>query len=166
MENVIVLSFAGADQAREAVGALQQLHRTDQIQLEAAAIIERTEEGRTFVLEQAEEATRRGTAGGGVVGAVIGLLAGPLGVVLGGAAGAAVGSLVDVADVDESEDLMRWLGRAVPPGHTAAIGLVVEPTAAPVDGVASDLGVAVLRRPREKVETEIDETQERRGSGS
>ena len=155
MENVIALAFSGAEQAREGVRALQRLHRSGELRLQAVAIIERAEDGRVFALEEAEEVAPRGTVGGGLVGAVVGLLTGPVGLVVGAATGALVGSLVDVAEGESSEDVVRWLGRALPPGHTAAIGLVEEPTPAAVDALAWDLGVAVLRRSRDQVEQEI-----------
>ena len=63
---------------------------------------------------------------------------------------------------ESSQDVVRWLGRAVPPGHTAAIGLVVEPTPAVVDALAWDLGVAVLRRSRDQIEQEIAAAEARR----
>ena len=90
-----------------------------------------------------------------MIGAVVGLLTGPVGLVVGAATGALVGSLVDAAEGESSEDVVRWLGRAVPPGHTAAIGLVMESTPAVVDSLAWDLGVAVLRRSRVQIEQEI-----------
>ncbi len=155
MENVIALAFSSSDEAREGVGALQRLHRSGQIRLDAVAIIERAEDGRVFVLEEAEEVAPRGTVGGGLIGAVVGLLTGPVGLVVGAATGALVGSLVDVAEGESSEDVVRWLARAIPTGHTAAIGLVVEPTPAAVDALAWDLGVPVLRRSREQMELEI-----------
>ena len=155
MENVIALTFRGPEQAREGVRALQRLHRSGQLRLEAVAIIERAEDGRVFALAEAEEVAPKGTFGGGVIGAVVGLLTGPVGLVVGAATGALVGSLVDATEVESSEDALRWLGGAVPPGHTAAIGLVDEPTTAGVDTLASDLGGAVVRRPRDTVELEI-----------
>lgn len=155
MENVIALAFSRTDEAREAVRALQGLHRSEQIRLEAVAIIERAEDGRVFALEGAEEVAPKGTVGGGLIGAVVGLLTGPVGLVVGAATGALVGSLVDVAEGESSEDVLRWLARAIPTGHTAAIGLVVETTPAAVDGVAWELGVPVLRRSREQMELEI-----------
>ena len=155
MENVIALAFSGAEQAREGVRALQRLHRAEELRLEAVAIIERAEDGQIFVLEEAEKVAPKGTVGGGLIGAVLGLLTGPLGLVVGAATGALIGSLVDVAEGESSEDVVRWLGRAIPPGHTAAIGLVAEPTPGPVDALAWDLGVAVLRRSRDQIEQEI-----------
>ena len=155
MENVIALAFSGAEQAREGVRALQRLHRSGDLRLEAVAIIERAEDGRVFALEEAEAVVPKGTVGGGLIGAVVGLLTGPVGLVVGAATGAVVGSLVDVAEGESSEDVVRWFGRAVPRGHTGAIGLVVEPTPAVVDALARDLGVAVLRRSRGQIEQEI-----------
>lgn len=155
MENVIALAFRGPEQAREGVRALQRLHRSGELRLEAVAIIQRAEDGRVFALEEAEEVAPKGTVGGGLIGAVVGLLTGPVGLIVGAATGALVGSLVDVAEGKSSENVVRWLGRALPPGHTAAIGLVMEPTPAAVDALAWDLGVAVLRRPRDQIEQEI-----------
>ena len=98
MENVIALTFGATEQARGAVDALLHLHRSGEIRLEAAAVVERSEDGRVVVLEHAESSRLRGTTGGGVTGALIGLLTGPVGVLAGGATGAVVGSAVDVAE--------------------------------------------------------------------
>ena len=155
MENVIALPFSGAEQAREGVRELQRLHRSGELQVQAVAVIERAEDGRVFALEGAEEVAPKGTVGGGLIGAVVGLLTGPVGLVAGAATGALVGSLVDVAEGESTEDVVRWLGRAVPLRHTAAIAMVVESTPAVVDALAWDLGVPVLRRSREQIEQEI-----------
>ena len=160
MENVIALPFPTADQAEEAVRALQELHRSGEIRLEGVAVIQRTDDGGAVALEHGETSQLRGTAGGGVIGALIGLFAGPFGLLLGGATGAVVGSLVDVADIESSEDVLRWLARAVPEDHTAAMAVVEEPTPAAVDALASERGVTVLRRPRATVELEIAEAEE------
>ena len=155
MENVIALTFGPTDQAREAVDALLRLHRSGDIRLEAAAVVERTEDGGVVVLEHAETTRLRGTAGGGVIGALIGLLTGPLGVVAGGATGAVVGSAVDVADAESSEAVLRWLARSVPRGRSAAISVVEEATPGAVDALASGGAGTLLRRTREAVEREI-----------
>lgn len=160
MENVIALPFATAEQAAEAVRALQDLHRSGEIRLEAAAVVQRSDDGGAVALDHGETSELRGTAGGGVIGALIGLFAGPFGLLLGGATGAVVGSLVDAADAESSEDVLRWLARAIPEGHTAAIIVVEEPTPAAVDALASERGVTVLRRDRAAVELEIATAEE------
>ncbi len=107
------------------------------------------------MLEEAEEVAPNGTVGGGLIGAVVGPLTGPLGLLIGAGTAALVGSLVDAAEAESSEDVLRWLGRAIPPRHTAAIALAEEPTPAVVDALAWDLGVAVLWRSRDQIEQEI-----------
>lgn len=159
MENVIALAFGDTEHALDAVTALQRLHQAGDIRLEAVAIVERPHDGRAIVLEHAESSQLRGTAGGGIVGAVVGLLTGPLGLLVGGASGAVVGSLVDHADAESSEDLLRWLGRAVPRGHVGAIAVVAESTPVAVDTLASELRVIPVRRPRTAVELEIAEAE-------
>ena len=155
MENVIALAFGDSQHARGAVRALQNLHRSGDIRLEDVAIVERIQDGRTIVLEHAESSQLQGAAGVVVIGAVIGLLTGPVGLLVGGASGAVIGSLVDHADAEGSEDLLRWLGRAVPRGHVATIAVVEETTPVAVDALASERGVIPLRRPRADVELEI-----------
>lgn len=45
------------------VGALQRLHRSGELRLEAVAVIERAEDRRTLALEEAEEIPPKGTFG-------------------------------------------------------------------------------------------------------
>lgn len=160
MDKVIVLSCKGTDQALEALDGLRRLHDEGDIRIEAIAVVERTENGRTVMLEQAEELQIKATAAGGVIGAIIGLLSGPFGLLVGGATGAVVGSLVDVADVESSDTLLRSFGPAVPPGRAAAIAVVEEAAPAAVDTLAAELGVPTLRRPRAEVEEKLAEAEE------
>jgi len=160
MDNVIVLTFSATERAPEALQGLRQLHDAGDIRLEAVALVERTEDGRTVVLDQAEDVRIKATATGGVIGGIIGLLGGPFGLFLGGATGAVVGSLIDIAEVEGSDDVLRTFAQAVPPGHTGTIAVIEEPTYAAVDALASGLGVSVLRRPRGEVELEIAEAEE------
>lgn len=160
MDDVIVLTFSATDQAREALRGLRRLHDAGDIRLEAVAVVERTQDGRSVILDQAEDVRITATATGGVIGGIIGLLGGPFGLFLGGATGAVVGSLFDIAEVEGSDDVLRSFAQAVPPGHTATIAVVEEPTYAAVDALASGLGVSVHRRPRGEVELEIAEAEE------
>lgn len=160
MENLVVLSFAGTDQAWEGLRGLERLHETDDVQLDAAAVVERAPDGELVVLDVAEDFHVRATAAGGLIGALIGVLTGPVGAVIGGATGAAVGSLVDVADAESADALLRIFGQAVPPGSAAAVAVLFEKSPDAVDGLASDLGGTVVRRPRADVEYEIVEAEE------
>jgi len=159
MENVVVLTFREAAPARESLIALQGLHHAGDIGLEAVAVVERTQDGTTIVLEQIEDSQLRGTATGGVIGGILGLLTGPFGLILGGATGALVGSLIDVADVESSDQILRAAAPGVPPGRTATIAVVEEKTPAALDEIASRLDGTLRREPRGDVELEIAEAE-------
>ncbi len=160
MENVIALSLGERDQAGEAVRRLRLLDEQGAIRLEAVAVVERTEAGRVAVLEQAEDVHIKATAAGGLIGGVVGLLAGPVGLLVGGATGAVIGSLVDVADAESSDDVIRSLARAVHAGSAATIAVVDERSPGPVDHLAAELGAALTRRDRRVIEAEVVEAEE------
>lgn len=160
MENVIVLTFRGSDRARASLDALRRLHDAGEIRLHAVVVVERTEDGQPVVIDQAEDVQVMATAAGGVVGGVIGLLGGPAGLLIGGATGAVVGSLVHIAEVESSDDMLRTLASAIPHGHAATIAVIDEPAPAPIDTLASGFGVAPWRRSRAEVEAKMAEAQE------
>jgi uncharacterized membrane protein len=160
MENVILLRFAGANQAEEGLVGLRQLHDTEDVQLNAAAVVERGVDGPVVVGEVTEDFHMRATAAAGMVGALVGALTGPPGLILGGVTGAAVGSLVDVADAESTDQMLRMFGETVPPGSAATIAVLFEKSQGAVDRLAADLGGTVLRRPRAEVEQEILRAEE------
>lgn len=157
MDNVIVLTFPGSDRARASLGALRRIHDAGEIRLQAVDVVERTEDGRPLVLDQAEDVQITATAAGGVVGGIIGLFGGPAGLLIGGATGAAVGSLVHIAEVEGADDVLRTFASAVPRGYTATVAVIDEPAPAPVDALAAEFGVAPLRRSRAEVESHLRE---------
>lgn len=159
MENVVVLTFNAADEAHECFRSLQGLHETGNVRVEAAAVVERDADGRSIVPEVSEDTHARGAAAAGAIGAVLGLATGPVGVVVGGATGAVVGSLVDVADVDSTEQLLRALGHAIPAGSSAAVAIIAERTPAGVDQIASRLGGSLVRIPRRDLEAKLAEAE-------
>lgn len=159
MENVIVLNASTVEQAQESVRGLRRLHDAGDIRLHAFASVERAEDGRIVVLDQVEDVQITVTAAGGVVGGIVGLLGGPFGLLVGGATGAVVGSLFDLAEAESSDDVLRNLAWAVPPGRAATIAIVTEPAHTAVDAMASDLGIAVLRKGRAEVELQISEAE-------
>lgn len=160
MENVVVLAFRASEEAHESVGGLRRLHDAGEIRLAAVAVLGRKEDGTTMVLDQAEDVHIKATATGGAVGAIIGLFSGPVGLLVGGATGAVVGSLVDIAELESSDDVLRTFAAAVPRGHTATIAVIEEPTHAAVDALAADLGIAAIRRSRAAVERQIAAAEE------
>ena len=160
MENVILLCFAGTDQAEEGLRGLRQLHDAHDVRLDVAAVVDRTPDGPVVVGEVTEDFHMRATAAAGLVGVLIGALTGPPGAIIGGVTGAAVGSLVDVADTESADQILRMFSEAVPPGSAATIAVLSEKSEAAVDELAADLGGTVMRRSRGEVEHEVVQAEE------
>jgi uncharacterized membrane protein len=67
-------------------------------------------------------------------------LRGPLGVLLGWGAGAMMGGAFDVDRAVTSDEALKVLGRAIPPGTTAVIASVQEPAVEVIDAEMFKLG--------------------------
>ena len=163
MENVIAVNFGEDSKAYEALTKLKELDRQRQIDLAAAAVVVRREDGQIETKDVVGDESMSGTATGGLVGLVIGILGGPFGVLLGGATGLLIGSLFDVYDDEETDSVLTEFGRSVEVGHTSLLAQVDEQSPEVVDAAMAELGGTVLRRSADDVEAEIaaaDEAQQ------
>jgi uncharacterized membrane protein len=160
--NVIVVSFEDDPSAYEAMTKLKELDNQHQLDLRAAAIIVRHEDGQLEIKDEVADAGISGTASGGILGLLIGVLFGPFGVLIGGATGLLIGSLFDLDDDDDTESVLADISRYARAGHSTLLAEVSEPSSEVIDTAMSQLGGEVLRRPSADVEAEIavaDEAQ-------
>src|SRR4051812_18199926 len=104
--NVISVSFDPDDNAYAALTALKELDSQNRLELEAAAVVARGDDGQLVVKDRVGSDEFAGTAGGGLLGLLIGIIGGPLGVLIGGTYGMLVGSLFDLGEVEESESVL------------------------------------------------------------
>jgi uncharacterized membrane protein len=155
MENVLAVTFGEDSKAYEAISGLKQLQGDGQIDLAAAAVVMRHEDGHLETKDSVDGPALEGTTSGGLIGLLIGILGGPFGVLLGGATGLLIGSLFDLDDADQTESALSEISRAVPAGHTALLAQVSEQSPDVIDNAASKLGGTVVRRSLEDVEAEI-----------
>ena len=160
MENVILVPVKNPGSGRELLDSLGRLSHAGEIELRAAAIVERQPDGRWHFPEETAQPSYRGTITSGAVGALIGLLAGPAGLLLGGAAGLLVGSSVEIGDTEEVETILHALPRMVPPGATALLADVYETRPDAIDTAVSAAGAVVLRMPRTEVENQLATAEE------
>jgi uncharacterized membrane protein len=154
-ENVVVVSFSDDDRAYEALTNLKELDAQRQVEVVAAAVVARHDDGRVEVKEEVGDPSFAGTAGGGLVGLLIGILGGPLGVLVGGATGLMAGSLYDLADADDTDSVLGEMSKTVRPGHNAVLAQVVEQSPEVVDSAMQRLSGTVFRRPVYEVEGEM-----------
>jgi uncharacterized membrane protein len=159
-ENVVVVSFSDDNAAYEALTNLKQLDSQGQVEVIAAAVVTRGEDGRVEVKDEVGDESFAGTASGGLVGLLIGILGGPLGVLLGGATGLLIGSLYDMDDADDTDSVLSDVSKTVQTGHNAVLAQVVEQSPEVLDASMQRLSGTVLRRPAYEIESEIASAQE------
>jgi uncharacterized membrane protein len=159
-ENVVVVSFADDHAAYEALTNLKQLDAQGQVEIVAATVVTRAEDGHVEVKDEVGDESFAGTASGGLVGLLIGILGGPLGVLLGGATGLLIGSLYDMTDADDTDSVLSDVSKTVQTGHNAVLAEVVEQSPEVVDAAMQRLSGTVVRRPVYAIESEIASAQE------
>jgi len=153
--NVVVVSFQDDSNAYEALTTLKQLDSQRQIELSAAAVVARGEDGHVEVKDEVGDVGVEGTATGGVVGLLIGIIGGPLGILIGGATGLLVGSLFDLEDADDTESVLSDISQSVRVGHTSLVAELSEQSPEVINAAMAQLSGSVLRRPVYEVEAEI-----------
>jgi len=155
MDNVLAVNFGEDSKAYEALSSLKELDDQGQLDLAAAAVVVRTDDGRIETKDQVGDDSLVGTTTGGLIGLVIGILGGPFGVLLGGATGLLVGSLYDIDESDATESALGDISRSVRAGHTALLAEADEPSPEVIDNAMKSLGGTVLRRSLDDVQAEI-----------
>ena len=165
-KNVVVVRFAEPSKAYQALSVLKGCDADGRIDLESAAVVNRTASGELQVSEGGDNVGPVGAASGSLIGMLIGVLGGPVGVLLGWGGGALVGGAFDVERVMTSDEALTVLGRAIPPDSTALIASVEEPAVEVVDAEMSMLGGEVTRRPVDEVMAELGAAEEAAGAAA
>jgi uncharacterized membrane protein len=146
-DNVVVAVFEQEDDAREALRVLEERHAEGVIEVQAAAVVARTEDGEFDVLDRVDHRALSGAATGGSVGMLVGAIAGPFGMLLGSGVGALVGSGSDAHRTHEANDTLAELSAAVPAGSTALVAGIAAPDAELVSRELAALGGNLTHRP-------------------
>ena len=156
-KNVVVLSFAEASKAYQALSELKAAAGQGRVELDTAAVVARGAEGKIEVKDGASDGSATtGSLTGTLVGSLIGILGGPLGMLLGGMSGALVGTAVSLEKVTGRLSVLEQVMRAMPVGSTTLIATVEEASPEALDQIAANLGGTVLRRPLEAVLAESE----------
>ncbi len=158
--NVVVVTFEQDAKAYEALTSLKELDSQRQVELRAAAVVTRDDDGKVLIQDEVGDCYGFATATGGVIGLLIGIIGGPLGVLIGGATGLLAGSLFDLDKEFDTRSVLSQISQSVKVGHTALLAEVSEPSAEVLDSDMARLSGKVLRRSVHEVEAEIAAAQE------
>jgi len=158
--NVVVVSFVEDSKAYEALTSLKELNSQHQLELRAAAVVLRDDDGKVTVKDEIGGSYGVGTASGGIIGLLIGVIGGPLGVLIGGATGLLAGSLFDLNQEFDTKSALSQISHSVQVGHAALLAELSEPSPEVLDSAMARLSGKVLRRPVHEVESEIAAAEE------
>src|SRR5579885_1137121 len=159
-ENVVVVRFTEPSKAYQALSVLKECAAEGRIELQSAAVVERTTSGELRIPESADNVGPVGTASGSLIGMLVGVLGGPVGVLLGWGAGALMGGAFDIDRAVTSDEALTVLGRAIPTGSTAVIASVEEPAVEVINGEMKKLDGEITRRPVADVMTELEAAED------
>ena len=81
--NVAVVTFEQDSEAYEALSSLKELDSQGKVELRAAAVVIRADDGKVIIKDEVGETYGVATATGGIIGLLIGVIGGPLGVLIG-----------------------------------------------------------------------------------
>ena len=158
--DVVVVNFDEDSKAYEALTILKELDSQNQVELRAAAVVVRDDDGKVIVKDEIGDSFGAGIATGGIIGLLIGVIGGPLGVLIGGASGLLAGSLFDLHEEFETKSALSEISRSVKVGHTALLAEVSESSPEVLDSAMARLSGTVLRRQVHEVEAEIAAAEE------
>lgn len=160
VDNVVIVRFTEPSKAYQALTVLKECAAEGRIDLDGAAIVERTSEGTLRIPESTDNVGLVGTASGSLIGMLLGVIGGPVGVLLGWSTGALMGGAFDLDRAETSDEALRALGQALPPQSIAVIANVSEPAVEVIDGEMMKLGGEVTRRPVAEVMNQLEAAED------
>ena len=134
MSDLIVVTFANVEDAKNVRSDLRKLEREGILGLDDAAVIEKDANGKVHVHDELDKSVVVGALAGGLLGTVLSFMFPLVGLVVGAGGGALVGKLMDMG-VDK--DFIRDVSESLQPGNSALFVVV--------SGGSIDAAVAALR---------------------
>ncbi len=154
--HLAVAYFDDEDAAKEALKALSEAHKHEDLPLDGAAVVTRDEEGKIHLKEVGDTHAKKGAGVGALIGGAVGALFGPLGIIGGGAIGAYYGSII-AATVDEGipNEALEEIAAMLPEDGSALVALTSEADARAVEKKLAELGGQVVTNGGQKAHVVI-----------
>src|SRR5262245_59071612 len=111
-ENVVVVRFTEPSKAYQALSELKKNDEDRRLELESAAVVERTGAGELRIADSADNVGLSDTASGSLIGLLVGVLGGPVGLLVGWGTGAVIGGALDTGRIESTGEELAILGRA------------------------------------------------------
>jgi uncharacterized membrane protein len=118
---MFVAAFVDEGAAKEVLKRMKKAKRSGDFYYDDAVVIRSNRKGKIRTKETGDMSAGKGAEIGALVGGVLGLLGGPAGVALGAGLGAAAGGLVVLRDSGFSNESLKEIGAALPPGTSAIV---------------------------------------------
>ncbi|MET0829512.1 MAG: hypothetical protein ABWY26_08340 [Microbacterium sp.] len=158
--NVIAVPFEDRSSAYQALSELKGAGLEGRVEVLAASIVTRDEQGRLDAPEGGDTLGGAATVGGSLIGSMIGVIGGPIGMLFGWTGGLMVGGAFDIRRADAFDSVLGEISHYIPVGGTAVVAEVNEYAAVVVDKLMTELGGTVYRRPAEVVLTELEAAED------
>jgi uncharacterized membrane protein len=156
VENIVVVTFDEPSGAHQGLTELRRLDDSGAVKVRAVTVVERRPDGVWRIADEVEHPRFVGTVTGGIIGTLLGALTGPLGFLLGATAGVLAGEVIDVTEDEASELILEAMIARIPPGTTALLADVDEPTTDALDAAMEKFGARITRWDRGEVEAELE----------
>ena len=158
--NVIAVSFQDRSKAYQALSELKGAGLEGRVEVLAASIVTRDEQGRLDATEGGDVIGGAATWGGGLIGLMVGVIGGPIGMLFGWTGGLLVGGAFDIRRAYRSGSVLEEISRYIPLGGTAVVAEVNEYAVEVVDKLMSEQGGTVYRRPADVVLAELEAAED------
>ena len=144
MENIIVATFTGGENAIQAFHKLGELDREGDINIYDKVMIRK---GLNEEFEVLKDDNTNGwrTLAGMAFGGLIGLFGGPIGLAIGLYIGTSIGAIIDYSHYSFEQDFINVLGKNTPSGTTSIIAEVDEESSIFIDEYLKPLGAVIWR---------------------
>jgi uncharacterized membrane protein len=145
MNNILVAIFNDDKTAIEAMHKVYQLDRQEDIEVFNHVLLKRNLDGTFEYLKDERDPDGWGTLTGMVLGSFLGIVGGPVGLLAGFFGGMAVGAVTDAFRYGFDYDFMENFKQGIPPGTTALIAEVTEPSKAFINEAFAPYNVVIWR---------------------
>lgn len=158
--NVIAVSFAERSNAYQALSELKGASMEGRVDVLAASVVTRDEQGRLDAPEGGDNLVGAATWGGSLIGLMVGVIGGPIGMLFGWTGGLLVGGAYDIRRADQSDSVLGEISRYIPLGGTAVVAELNEYAVEVVDKLMAEQGGTVYRRSADVVLAELEAVED------